>query len=589
VTATRRASPRPRAVLTAIARIAARLCEAGDAVIFQVEGDGLCVVAKHGSFRSPHRFGEIFPLSRNMVVGRAILDRRTIHVRDLLGAAQHEFKGSAAVHRGSVRTMLVTPLMRGRTAIGAIVIRRTKVRPFTAKQIALLRTFADQAAMAIENAQLVGELGTRNADLTEALEQQTATSEILRVISSSPTDVQPVLDAVAESAARLCGATDALIQRVEGDVMRRVAHFGPVAVIPSDVRPVTRDTPAGRAIVERRTIHLDDILEEFARGEYLEGRTLQRGSGFRTILATPLVREDAVIGVIVIRRVEVRPFTAKQMELLKTFADQAVIAIENVRLFTELNASNSELRVALEQQTATSEILRVISSSPTDLQPVFDAIASSSTRLCDAAFSVVFRFDGELITVAADDGRSPGTLDVIRSAYPAPPGRRSIAAQTILERRVISIADAQSSAEYPHAAERARAIGYRSILSVPMLRGDAAIGAINVARLEAIPFTDTQITLLQTFADQAVIAIQNVRLFTELEARNAELTEALEQQTATSEILRVISSSPTDVQPVFDTIARSAMRLCDGTQGVVSRYDGELLHLAAHAHVTAPC
>ena len=229
---------------------------------------------------------------------------------------------------------------------------------------------------------------------------------------------------------------------------------------------------------------------------------------------------------------------------------------------------------AREQQAATAEILRVISSSPSEVQPVFDAIASSATRLCDATFCVVFRFDGEMITVAADDGRSPGTLDVIRAAYPSPPGRQSISAQVIRERRVISIADAQSSAEYSHNAERARAIGYRAILSVPMLRGNAAIGAINVARLEAIPFSDSQVELLKTFADQAVIAIENVRQFNETK-------EALERQTATADILKVISSSPTDEQPVFDAIAESAFRLLSGAVAGVLRREGDGYRLMA--------
>jgi signal transduction histidine kinase len=244
-------------------------------------------------------------------------------------------------------------------------------------------------------------------------------------------------------------------------------------------------------------------------------------------------------------------------------------------------ALRAEIAALREQQAATSEILRVISSSPTEAQPVFDAIASSATRLCDATFCIVFRFDGEMITVAADDGRSPGTLDVIRAAYPSPPGRQSISAQTIRERRVISIADTQNSIEYPHRAERARAIGYRAILSVPMLRGDVAIGAINVARLEAIPFSDAQIELLKTFADQAVIAIENVRLFTELQTSNRELTTALDQQTATSEVLRVISRSRTDVQPVFDAIVANARKLLNGFSAVVSRVVGDELHLGA--------
>ena len=242
------------------------------------------------------------------------------------------------------------------------------------------------------------------------------------------------------------------------------------------------------------------------------------------------------------------------------------------------------LAESLEREKATSEILRVISSSPTDLQPVFDAVASSATRLCDAAFTIVFRFDGKIITVAADDGRSPGTLDVIRSAYPSPPGRQSISALAILERRVVCIADAQSSVEYPHAAERARAIGYRSILSVPMLRGDAAIGAINVSRLEAIPFTDTQIALLQTFADQAVIAIENVRLFKELQARTGELTQSVEQLTALGEVSRAVSST-LDVETVLDTIVSRASQLAGADGCAIYEYDDatEAFHIrAAH-------
>src|SRR5438128_5555884 len=250
-----------------------------------------------------------------------------------------------------------------------------------------------------------------------------------------------------------------------------------------------------------------------------------------------------------------------------------------------LTRENAELQGGLAQAShregATSEILRVISGSPTDVQPVFDTIAVSARHLCDALYSVVFRFDGGLITLVADDGASPEWIAAIRSAYPAPPGRSSVAAQAILERRVIAIADAQAGVEYPRVAERAKAIGYRSIISVPMSRGDTAFGAINVIRTEVLPFSDTQIALLQTFADQAVIAIENVRLFKELEARNSDLTEALEQQTATSEILRVISSSPTDVQPVFDAIAANAARLCSANDAEVFLVDGELLRLTA--------
>src|SRR5215813_11253568 len=367
---------------------------------------------------------------------------------------------------------------------------------------------------------------------TEALEQQAATSEVLKVISRSAFDLQPVLETLLENAARLCAAEWGVIFRPDGEAYRMAAVYG----APPEFKEFLTRTPippgrgsgVGRAALERRPVQVADVS---ADPEY-RVTEFQRIGGFRTVLAVPMLREGVLLGVFGLHRDQVRPFTEKQIQLVSTFADQAAIAIENVRLF-------NETKEALEQQTATAEILRVISSSPTDVQPVFDAIASRGARLCDADFCIVFRFDGTMITLAAHDGRSPGTLDVIRAAYPAPPGRRSISARTIFERRVVSIADAQDPSAHPPGfegqADRARAVGYRSILAVPMLRDDAAIGAINVARLEVRPFSDREIALLQTFADQAVIAIENVRLFTETK-------EALEQQTASAEILRVISA-----------------------------------------------
>jgi len=437
--------------------------------------------------------------------------------------------------------------------------------------------------------------------LSEAREQQTATSEILHVISSSPTNVQPVLDAVAENAARLCGATDALIHRLEGEGMRRVAHRGTMtSAVGSDVLPVTRDTPSGRAICEQRTIHIDDILEEFARGEYLEARGLQQATGFRTILSIPLVRENAVIGVIVIRRVEVRPFTEKQMQLVKTFADQAVIAIENVRLFKELEEKNRALTEAhaqvtetLEQQTATSEILRVISSAHTDAQPVFDTIVQSAVRLCNAANAAVFRTDGRTVYEPANYGSSPEALATTRARYPRPLDMETTPGIAILTRSIVQISDVEDPSAIEFVRQSGRLLGFRSVVTVPMLREGEAVGAIIVARREPGRFSDAEVEVLKTFADQAVIAIENVRLFTELQEKNraltaahAQVTEALEQQTATSEILRVISSSPTDVEPVFQTILSSTNRLCEASFSVLWLWDGEALIPAAHANVS---
>jgi GAF domain-containing protein len=574
-------------VLDAVAENAARLCNSMDAQIFRVDGDALRLVASYGSIEAIS-LGDTLPINRGFAVGRAVLDLQTIHLPDVF-AVEAEFPGTAALaRRQAYRTTLATPLLREGVALGAVVIRRAEVRPFTDAQVKLLQTFADQAVIAIENVRLFKELGARNRDLTEALEQQTATAEILRVISRSQTDVQPVFDTIVRSAVNLCDGLFSALFQYDGELIHQVAqhNYTPEALEEARRAYPMRPRPArgsGRAILERAVVHMPDV--EVDR-EY-EHTGLASVIGFRSGLWVPMLRDGAPIGVIVVSRAEPGPFSENEIELLKTFADQAVIAVENVRLFKELEARNRDLTVALEQQTATGEILRVISSSPTDVQPVFDAIASSATRLCDGLWGLVFRFDGEMITLAADYGSSPEGLEVIRGAYPAPPGRLSVAAQAILERRVIAIADAQSGSEYPHVAERAKAIGYRSILSVPMLRGDAAIGAINVIRVEAIPFSDTQVELLKTFADQAVIAIENVRLFKELEARNAELTTALDQQTATSEILRTISSSPTDVQPVFETILDSAKRLLGAFSAMVVQRAGDELHLAALSSVSA--
>ncbi len=352
----------------------------------------------------------------------------------------------------------------------------------------------------------------RTRELTEALEQQTATGDILRVISSSPNDLKPVMDAVAESAARLCEA-DAVICQRDGDFFVRVAKFGPTPSRPLGERtPLTRGSAMGRAMIDGTTVEVPDL--QTAREEFPDGFKQVAEFGIRSMLVIPLMREGMALGAILVRRLEVRPFTPKQVELLKTFADQAVIAIENVRLFKELEAKNADLGESLEQQTATGEILRVISGAQTDVQPVFEAIAANALRLCDATFSTIFRFDGELIHLEALCNVSPEGTAAIREAFPMPVGRGGASARSILTRGIVHIADVREDTEYVLQG-LSQAAEFRSILAVPMLHDGRPIGAITVAGPAARPFPDKQIALLKTFADQAVIAIENVRLFTE--------------------------------------------------------------------------
>jgi signal transduction histidine kinase/putative methionine-R-sulfoxide reductase with GAF domain len=405
--------------------------------------------------------------------------------------------------------------------------------------------------------------------LAEALEQQEATSKILRVIRESPTDVQPVYEAIASAALRLFRASLVNVFRFDGELIHlavvenasvNAEYFAAIhSVFP---RPPGRDSAVGRAVLERSTIAIPDVLED---REYGIGTQTLIG-GFRSVLAVPLMREGHVIGAIVVCLLQPGQFPESQVALLQTFADQAVIAIENVRLF-------NETKEALEHQTATGEILRVISQSPTNAQPVFETIASAALRLCRASSAHVVTFDGELIHLIALANLNLEAADALRQIFPRSPSRDNGTSRAILTGCIVAIPDVLEDRDYA-IRSAALAAGYRSVLAVPLIREGTPIGAIGVARHECGLFPDKQIALLETFADQAVIAIENVRLF-------KETREALEQQTATSEILRVISQSPTDVQPAFDTIAAAALKLCGASSVNVFTFDGELIHLAA--------
>jgi GAF domain-containing protein len=569
-------------VLKTVARNASRLCGAANVSLYRVEGGLMRKVAEEGPPLTTLRVGETRPITRTSISGRAIVDQATIHVPDY--QSEEAAREYPDVRRDSgIQTTIGIPLLREGMAIGSFTAYRTESRPFSEREIALLQTFADQAVIAIENVRLFTELEARNRELTESLEQQTATAEILRVISSSPTDLAPVMAAVTQNAARLAGADHALIGEAAEGRIRWLATSGCPLV--SEGPSISRQLPSGRAILDCQTTQVEDVIDLTV--DFPGVRRAYDEFGVRTILATPLVRETQAIGVLLVRRTRVQPFTGKEVELLRTFADQAVIAIENVRLFTELEARNRELTESLEQQTATAEILGVISRSPTDTQPVFDGIIASAVRLCDARIGAIYRIDQDTIDIVATADVNDEARETHRAAYPMPVASLQPPFQRVVSTaEPLHVVDIDADPEFSDAfRERARTLGYRTALVVPMCREGRVIGLISVGRIGVggvpRPYSDREIGLLRTFADQAVIAIENVRLFQELEARNRELTESLEQQTATAEILRAISASPTDTQPVFDSIAHAALRLCDGAHCVVHRFDGALVHLVA--------
>jgi two-component system, NtrC family, sensor kinase len=394
--------------------------------------------------------------------------------------------------------------------------------------------------------------------LSEALEQQTATSEILRVISSSPTDYQPVFDTIVRRAGVVCGAVDAILWTVAGDELVVRAHYGPLPAAIGARQPI-HGSVAGYAVREARIVHVEDLTEA---DDFPVGKDIARRLGWRTTLSAPLLREGGAIGAILIRRSEVRPFTDKQIALLKTFADQAVIAIENVRLF-------NETKEALEQQTATAEILRVISGSPTDLTPVFDAILANACRLCGANLAALWRVSGDQLVGTAVYNASPEFAEHMMS-NPLLPSRKGPTRLAALERRTVHITDMTIEPGFSPVSlhfEKAR-----TVLSVPLLHDAALVGVLSMWRREVRPFTEQQIALVQTFADQAVIAIENVRLFTELQARTMDLTRSVGELRALSEVGQAISST-LNLRAVLNTIVARATHLSGTDAGVIYEYD----------------
>ena len=573
-------------VLNTLLKSAARLCEADKGAILRPTGkDASYYVA--ASYRHTPEYAEyqknltFAPGRSSGVVGRVLLEGKSVQIPDVLADPEYTLREIARL--GDFRTILGVPLLREAFPIGLFVLHRATVRPFTDKQIKLVEAFADQAVIAIENTRLFEAEQQRTHELTESLEQQTASSEVLQVISSSPGDLQPVFATMLENAVRICDAKFGNIYRWDGDAL----HLAATHNTPPDFAETRKRSPGdltGRSATTKTVVHVADAAAEPA---YVERNptmvaTVELG-GVRTFLAVPMLQENELIGVFSLARQEVRPFTDKEIALVTSFAAQAVIAIENTRLLNELRQRTTDLTErtvdlteALAQQTATSEVLRIISSSPGELEPVFRAMLESATRICEASFGSMLLREGERLRRVAVYNAPPGFAE-FHKRMPVVSYTVSKLITRIWTTKILHIADLLIEDPNDNLAKFADA---RTLLMVPLLNDNELVGFFGIYRQEVRPFTDKQIALLQSFATQAVIAIENARLLTELR-------ESLEQQTATSEVLRVISSSPGELSPVFQAMLENATRICEAKFGNLFLHDqGAFRAVAWHGETT---